>query len=182
MTADLVRHAAAVVAHGNDQWQVHPRLLSGHGQPQPVAIGGRQFDLTIDVARDLAGILHQVQEHLDELVAISVHIRQRRIVGFDEAYALAEAVLRQAAHVVQDLVDVDRPALDGATVGEGLHAVDQRDDAVGLLADQLGQLAIGIRHRLFEELGGATDAGQRVLDLVRQHGGQRAHRAGGAAV
>ena len=34
---------------------------------------------------------------------------------------------------------VDRPA-----VGEGLHAVDQGDDAVGLLADQAGQLALGV--------------------------------------
>ena len=38
------------------------------------------------------------------------------------------------------------------------------------------------RHRLLEQLGRAADAGQRVLDLVRQHGGQRGDRAGGAAV
>ena len=36
--------------------------------------------------------------------------------------------------------------------------------------------------RLLEQLRGAADAGQRVLDLVRQHGGERDHRARGAAM
>ena len=55
-------------------------------------------------------------------------------------------------------------------------------DAVGLVADQLGQLALAVGHRLLEQLRRAADAGQRVLDLVRQHRRQRGDRAGGAAV
>ena len=83
------------------------------------------------------------------------------------------------AHVVQHLVDVDRAALDRPAVGERLHAVDQRDDAVGLLADQAWSARARLsRHRLLEELGRAADAGQRVLHLVRQHGGHRARPSG----
>ncbi len=42
-------------------------------------------------------------------------------------------------------------------IGEGLHAIDQGDDAVGLVANQLGELAprrIGV---LLEQLCGTAD-------------------------
>ena len=76
-------------------------------------------------------------------------------------------------HVVEYRVDVDAFPLDRAEVGEGLHAVDQLDDAVGLLADQAGQRPVVVVDNGFEQLRRAADAGQRVLDLVRQHGGKR---------
>ena len=67
-------------------------------------------------------------------------------------------------------------------VGERLHAVDQFDDPVGLLADQLGQRAILVADRALQQLRRAANAGERVLDLVREHGAERGHRAGGAAM
>ena len=70
----------------------------------------------------------------------------------------AEAGLRHPAHPFQHLMDVDRLAVERAGVGKGVHAVDQPDDAVGLLADQLGQGAILVPHRLLQQLGGAADA------------------------
>ena len=79
-------------------------------------------------------------------------------------------------------MDVDRLALDRTLVGEHLHAVDQLHDAVGLVADQPRQRAVVVAGGLFEQLRRAADAGQRVLDLVRQHGGKRAHRARRAAM
>ena len=36
--------------------------------------------------------------------------------------------------------------------------------------------------RLFEQLRGAANAGQRILDLVREHGGERDHRTRRAAM
>ena len=42
-------------------------------------------------------------------------------------------------------------------------------DAVGLVADQPGQLAVRRRRRLLEKLRRAADAGERVLHLMRQH-------------
>ncbi len=180
--ADLVGHTAAVVAHRDDQGQIDLGLLAGHRQTQAVAESCGQLDLALAIARHLAGVFHQIQENLDELVAVAVDVGQRRIVGLDEAHALAEAVLGDAADVVQHLVDVDRAALDRPAVGERLHAVDQRHDAIGLLADQAGQFALGVRHGLLKQLGGAADARQGVFDLVCQHGGKSAHRTGGAAM
>ena len=70
-------------------------------------------------------------------------------------------------------MDVDRLALERPLVAENLHAVDQLADAVGLHADELGQRAVvGIGALAFEELGRAPDAGERVLDLMREHVGE----------
>ena len=88
---------AAVVPHRDHQRQVDLGLLAGHGQAHAVAVGGGQLDLALAVARHLAGVLHQVQEHLDQLVAVAMHVGQRGVVGLDEAHALAEAVLRRCA-------------------------------------------------------------------------------------
>ena len=79
-------------------------------------------------------------------------------------------------------MDVDRLALDRPLVGEDLHAVDQLDDAVGLVADQPGQRAVLVADRGFEQLRRAADAGERILDLVRQHGGEPGDRARRAAM
>ena len=73
-------------------------------------------------------------------------------------------------------------ALDRPLVGEHFHAVDELHDAVGLVADQPRQGAIVVGGRLFEQLRRAADAGERILDLVREHGRQRDDRAGGPAM
>ena len=44
------------------------------------------------------------------------------------------------------------------------------------------QGAVGVGALAFEELRGAPDAGKWVLDFMREHGGKRGHRAGGAAM
>src|SRR6516165_5488531 len=63
-------------------------------------------------------------------------------------------------------------------VGERLHPVDEGDDSIGLVADQLRQLAPGRISVLLEQLGRAADSGQRVLDLMREHRGHRRDRSG----
>ena len=93
-----------------------------------------------------------------------------------------EAGLRRFAHPLEHLVDVDCAALDRPMVGKRLHAIDQRHDAVGLVANQLGQFAAGRIGILLEELRRAADAGKRVLDLVRQHRGHRRYRSRRAAM
>ena len=67
-------------------------------------------------------------------------------------------------------------------VAEDLHAVDQLADAVGLGADELGQGAVAVGALAFEQLRRAPDAGERVLDLMREHGGETGDRARGAAM
>ena len=79
-------------------------------------------------------------------------------------------------------MDVDGASLHRGRVAELLHAVDQGADAVGLVADQLDQRQIVLAHGRLQQLGGATDAGQGILHLMRQRGGQPRYRPGGTAV
>ncbi len=85
-------------------------------------------------------------------------------------------------HMVEHVVDVDRLALERPLVAEDLHAVDELADAVGLGADELGQGAVAVGALAFEQLRRAPDAGERVLDLMREHGGKSGDGARGAAM
>ena len=93
-----------------------------------------------------------------------------------------EAGLGEALHLVEHAVDVDGAALDRALVAEQLDPLDELHDAVGLVADEAGQQPVALVGGLLEELRRAADAGQRVLDLVRQHRAERRDRARGAAM
>ena len=93
-----------------------------------------------------------------------------------------EAVDGDLLHVVEHVVNVDRLALNRTLVAEDLHAVDELADAVGFRADQLRQGAVGIGALAFEQLRRTPDAGERVLDLMREHGREPGHRARRAAM
>ncbi len=56
--------------------------------------------------------------------------------------------------------------------------VDQADDAIGLVADQLRQDPAVALDALLQKLRRAADSGERVLDLMGQHGRHRLGRAG----
>ena len=141
-------------------------------------------DLAVDAlfADRLGGVLHQVEEDLDELVARAQHVRQRRVVDIADADMAGEARLGEPFDVVEHRMNVEAFARDRPLVGKGLHAVDELDDAVGLLADQLRQRAILVADRGFQQLRGAANAGKRVLDLVREHRAERGDRPCRAAM
>lgn len=81
-----------------------------------------------------------------------------RIVILDEADVAGKAGLRQPFDVIEHRMDVDGAAHHGALVAEHLHAVDQRHDAVGLVADQPRQHAVFRGGLLLQELRRAADA------------------------
>ena len=148
MRHQVGRHAGAVVPDAESRAAGDTaRLAARHRQPHAGTERGGQLDLAVGrvLADRLGGVLHEVEEHLDELVAVGEHRRQRGIVFLDELDVAGEAGLREPLHVVEHDMDVDRLALDRPLVGEHLHAVDQLHDAVGLVADQLGQRAVARR-------------------------------------
>jgi hypothetical protein len=79
-------------------------------------------------------------------------------------------------------MNVDGAARHRPVVAEDFHAIDQGDDAVGLVADQPRQHAVFRGRRLFQQLRRAADAGERILDLMREHRGECDHRTRGAAM
>ena len=130
----------------------------------------------------IGGVAHQIHEHLDKLIAIPEHARQRRIEIFDESDVLGEARLGDAPHAVEHFVDVDRHARERTRIAERFHPVDQGADAIGFGADKLGQVAFVCRQMFFDQLRCAANAGQRILDLMRQHGRHAVHRTHRAPV
>ncbi len=78
-------------------------------------------------------------------------------------------------------MDVDRLALERAIVAEHLDAIHEVDDAVDFVADEASERQLVGRDGLLEQLRGAADARERVLDLVGEHGGEAGDRTGGAA-
>ena len=109
-------------------------------------------------------------------------MRQRRIIDFAEPDMAGKPGHRETFHMVQHGVDVQTLARHRALVGKRFHPVDQFDDPVGLLANQLGQRAIFVADRAFEQLSGAADARKRVFDLMGEHRAERGDRSRRAAM
>src|SRR5215472_19279213 len=104
------------------------------------------------------GVLDEVEEYLNELIAIGEDRRQRRVVFFDESDMSGKAGLREPPDVIENHVDIDLLAFDRALVAEHFHAVDELYDAVGLITDQPGQDAIIVACLLLQELRRAANA------------------------
>ena len=137
---------------------------------------------SLDRLDGFGSVLDEIEDHLDELVLVGMDRRQGGVILLEEANVAAEAGLGELLHMLEDDVDVDRLARDRALVREHFHPVDQLDDAIRLVADQLRQGAVLVVGGLLEQLGGAANTRQRILDLVGEHGGQRRHRARRAAM
>ena len=84
-----------------------------------------------------------------------------------------EAGLGKPLHMVEHGVDIETFPLRRRRIREGLHPVDQFDDPVRLVADETGERAVLVAGARLEQLSRAADAGQRVLDLVREHSSER---------
>ena len=88
-----VGHAGAVVFHGDLERQADPRLAARHRETHARAEGGGERDLAVGplLADRLGGVLDEVEEHLDQLVAAAGHGRQRGIVILDDLDLAGEA-------------------------------------------------------------------------------------------
>src|SRR3990170_388994 len=184
MRHEIGGHAPAVVLHRNLERQADPRLAPRHGEAHAWAKGCGERDLAVSplLADGFCRVLHEVQEHLDQLVAAARHGGQRGIVILDNLDPAGEAGPRNLLHVIEHVMDVDGLAQQRPLVAEYLHAVDEFADAVRLGADELGQGAVAIRPLAFEQLRRTPDTGKRILDFVSEHSGEAGDRTGGAAM
>ncbi|MNN15572.1 hypothetical protein D3C81_1286800 [compost metagenome] len=145
-------------------------LAQGAGAQQN-ASGLRRMLLLED---RLHGIAHDVEQGLDQLFMVGQQLGDARVVVALEGQLALGFRLDQAAHALEDLVDVGRHQLRQLVGAE--HAVHQVTQAVGLLDDHVGVvLEARLRQLAGQQLGGTADAAQRVLDLV----GQAAHQQAG---
>ncbi len=96
MRAQILGDALAVVGDRDDQRQVHAAVAAGDGQAHAMPVGGRELDLAALLRHRLGRVLDEIEEDLDEQVAVAVDRRQRGIVILDEADMAREARGRDA--------------------------------------------------------------------------------------
>jgi hypothetical protein len=181
---ELVGDAGPRILHLDHQRQADARAGARHGKAHARTERGAQHDAAgLPPLRDrLGGILEEVEERLHQLVAVAGDRGQGGVVVDDDRRGVGKAGLAQTLHVVEHEMDVDGLRAERALVTEHLHAVDQVADAIRLDADELRQRPVVVLQAGLEQLGGAADARERVLDLVREHGGHAGHGAGGRAM
>src|SRR5258708_23922230 len=95
-----------------------PALASRYRKSDAMLIRRRQNDFAAVLGHRFGGVLDEVQKDLHESVAVTVDRRQRRVVFLDEADMPAEAALRNPAHALQHLMDIDRGPGERALVRE----------------------------------------------------------------
>ena len=98
---------------------------------------------------------------------------------FYDLYVFSKSCRCDTGRAIDQRIDIAGPAFQRPVGGEILHPVDQRGDAIHLVADELSQRGVTAAMAGFEKLRRATNARQRVLDLMRQdrrcaHGRARA--------
>src|SRR5205823_14645331 len=76
MRLEIVGDAAAVIGHRDHQRQMAAPLPSGYRKTQAVAISGRQSDFTAAFRRCLGSVLDEVEEGLEQEIAVAMHRRQ----------------------------------------------------------------------------------------------------------
>src|SRR5690606_27247035 len=88
-----------------------------HRNADSGAEGGRELYLWfLRVTKGFRRVLHEVEEDLDELVAVAIDRRQRRIILLREGDAPRHAVARQQLHPVEHDVDVEWLAVERPVV------------------------------------------------------------------
>ena len=126
----------------------------------------------------LEGVLHQVEEHLCQLRAVTAHRGQARIEGGPESDgAPVRGLALEAEDGVQHAMDVDRLELELRRYGELAQLLDQAVEPLHLADDDLRAAdEIGIRDGAPQELCRTLDPTEGVLDLVREAEGDGAER------
>ncbi len=151
-----------VVDHLDHHGQTIKLLGQGH-----LPDGARVEDDFATALHRLGSVAGNIENGLDQLLAIPHQFRQTGIVVAAHAEGAGVFGGQQAAHPFQDFVDIDRCRLHRTVRGEQtLHQVLQ---TICLLDDVLG---VFIERRVvqfvFQQLGGPPNSPQRILDLVRQ--------------
>src|SRR3989441_4233669 len=125
----------------------------------------------------LVRVLHEVQEHLLELVLVPQHMGARRELGDDLHVVQLELVALQLEYPARLFDERARPALRRGLPGEEQEILDDAGGARGLVRHDPEALAhllrrLGIRE---QELRLAEDRREGVVDLMRDPRGELAH-------
>src|SRR5579871_1351326 len=161
----LGRDAAPLILHVDLEKSTFWTSLAARRDRHPAAL-----------ARGVAGVEQQVDQHLLELVRVGRHVRERGVEARDELeVAGVELPLQEGPGALDDGPQRHRAPLDRLPPREVEHPADRRGDVVDVLDD--GAQVVGARAAVEHAqhlLGPPADDGQRAADLVRDPGRQHA--------
>ena len=149
--------------------------LDHHG----VVVGMRAQRQPAAARHRVARVQDQVEEHLLDAVLVAAHRRHvlRQLAPHPDPRAV-ELVLDEREHVGQHLVHVDLLELGPARAREVEQPVDDLRRAEALLLDLLEHLLarVVLLELAAQQLRVGRDPGERGVHLVRDAGGEQAHR------
>lgn len=139
-----------------------PHVADGKVHQSPAS--QRNLSVPIEGRRS---ILHEVQKRLHHLVAVEVDQRQAHIVIATEANVFADIRLNQTHDVLEQLVHIQRLLVRRASGAK--QSIDECRQPVRFADDDIGVFPEFVAVELpRQQLRGAAQAAQRVLDFVRK--------------
>jgi hypothetical protein len=134
------------------------------------------------VGHGVAGVEHEVHHHLLELAPVGGDVAAaRRGLGrlHDELDVLADHAAEHRREPGDHLGDREHGRLHHAAAAEGEDLPREAGGAAGRVADHLDVLARrgAVREVGKREVGGAQDAGEHVVEVVRDAAGEPAQRS-----
>jgi len=134
LPGNVGRNPWTVVAYAEFYREADPLLRPGHLKADARPKSRGQNDLPVQRINSdrLGGVLHEVEDDLNELVAVRQDRRQRGIVVLDESDVPGKPAPGEALHAIEDAVHVDWSPLDRTLLAEFLPADFLR--GAGLLA------------------------------------------------
>ena len=165
---DRVRHTGPVVNDMQFQCQSVALFAKSHLPRNPRAENDLCVPQRDPFGQRLGRVVGDVEHGLDQLFAVAPELGDGRVVVAFDTQPAREFRQDHRAHPLTHLVDVHVPHQMRPAV-RCEQAVHQRLQAVGLVDDDLGVLdqVLGLDLHL-QQLRRATDATERVLDLMRQ--------------
>src|SRR5215204_963056 len=156
-----------------------PRVadLDGDGRLERLLVDGGEHRHAPALLHRLLRVQEQVEEDLTELVGARPHLREPFVeAASDLDPRLLHLLLDEDQRLLDELVDLDPLDLARAA-GEAQHLADDVRDALGLLARDFEEAPV-LLHVLArrEQVERVLDGFERVVDLVRDGGGEAADR------
>ena len=125
----------------------------------------------------IAGIDHQVDDHLLQLAGVSPHRTQITIMGDGKLHLLPNQALEQGRNVLHHVRQLQNFWPQSLLTAEGQQLPRQAGCAVGIGANLLDIVIVAVTRGMAQQhqIAGTQDRGQHIVEIVRHPASQLAH-------
>jgi hypothetical protein len=153
----------------------HPHVGAGADLGMPIGVRPAGFDhgrLDGDpspVGHRVAGVDHEVHDHLLDLAAVHLDLAEAPARHHHQLHLLADQALQQFGHAGDDLAEIQERRLEHLLPAERQELPGQQRRPLRGLVDALDRAAMRMvgRHGLEQQTAAPQDDGQKVVEIVR---------------